>query len=251
MLLFTLGTESLVFCIITLILAGTVKGILGIGLPLVAVPILATFFDLPTAIALMILPIMASNITQAWEGKRNTISIKRFVSLLITLIPCTIFAAQYLTTINIKTGSVILGSIVVIFSLSKFLKLNFNIKPKAESILSPIVGIISGLIGGVSSLIGPVIAMYFVSLKMQKDVFVGTIAIVFLFFATTLYTTMAINGTLNLNNIYSSVIISFPVMAGVFIGNKVRKLINLRTFEIALTLCLILIGLNLIRKGLF
>ncbi len=221
------------------------------GLPLVAVPILATFFDLPTAIALMIFPILISNITQVWEAKKNAISIRRFLPMIITLIPCTIFAAQYLTEINLKTGSIILGFIVIIFSLSQFIKVKFQINKASESILSPLIGILSGLIGGISTLIGPVIAMYFVSLKMQKDTFVGTIAFVFLAFSITLYTSMALNGTLNIENISSSALIGIPVMAGVFFGGKLRKSINLKTFEIILIACLICIGLNLLRKGFF
>lgn len=35
---------------------GAVKGVMGIGLPLILVPLLATVFDLPTAVAIMVVP---------------------------------------------------------------------------------------------------------------------------------------------------------------------------------------------------
>jgi len=67
-----------VICLSSLLLAGVIKGALGMGLPLFAVPVLVTVFDLPTAIALMMIPILASNLIQAWEGKNKQISISSF-----------------------------------------------------------------------------------------------------------------------------------------------------------------------------
>ena len=103
MLFIELTPIIFIICLFTLLLAGIVKGALGMGLPLFAVPILVTVFDLPTAIALMIVPILTSNLIQAWEGKNKQISIstfKRFFPLIITLIPFTIFTAQYISKID-------------------------------------------------------------------------------------------------------------------------------------------------------
>tara|TARA_B100002051_G_scaffold240723_1_gene244788 strand:+ start:791 stop:1555 length:765 start_codon:yes stop_codon:yes gene_type:complete len=242
-----------IICLFTLLLAGIVKGALGMGLPLFAVPILVTVFDLPTAIALMIVPILTSNLIQAWEGKNKQISIstfKRFFPLIITLIPFTIFTAQYISKIDIKLGSLFMGLIVIIFSLSNLINNNIIIKPKAEIIISPIIGIIAGILGGISSLIGPLIAMYLIALKLEKDFFVITIAIIFLSFSITLYSTLAINGVMNFNNITGSLLATIPVMFGVILGNKLRGKINQKKFKIILIIFLIIIGINLIRKGL-
>ncbi len=253
MLFIELTPLIFIICLFTLLLAGIVKGALGMGLPLFAVPILVTVFDLPTAIALMIVPILTSNLIQAWEGKNKQISIstfKRFFPLIITLIPFTIFTAQYISKIDIKLGSLFMGLIVIIFSLSNLINNNIIIKPKAEIIISPIIGIIAGILGGISSLIGPLIAMYLIALKLEKDFFVITIAIIFLSFSITLYSTLAINGVMNFNNITGSLLATIPVMFGVILGNKLRGKINQKKFKIILIIFLIIIGINLIRKGL-
>ena len=253
MLFIELTPIIFIICLFTLLLAGIVKGALGMGLPLFAVPILVTVFDLPTAIALMIVPILTSNLIQAWEGKNKQISIstfKRFFPLIITLIPFTIFTAQYISKIDIKLGSLLMGLIVIIFSLSNLINNNIIIKPKAEIIISPIIGIIAGILGGISSLIGPLIAMYLIALKLEKDFFVITIAIIFLCFSITLYSTLAINGVMNFNNITGSLLATIPVMFGVILGNRIRGKINQKKFKIILIIFLIIIGINLIRKGL-
>ncbi len=224
------------------------------GLPLFAVPALVSVFDLPTAIALMMVPILVSNFLQVWRGKKKSESIKslkRFFPLILTLIPFTVLTAQYISKIDIKMGSIIMGMIVILFSLSQLLTTKFYISPKIEVFFSPLIGILAGILGGISSLIGPMIAMYLVSLKLQKDLFVITIAIIFLFFSSTLYITLIFSGTMNFTNITSSFLASIPVMIGVVFGGKIRKKINQKKFEIFLIFFLILIGLNLLRRGFF
>ena len=242
-----------VICLSSLLLAGVIKGALGMGLPLFAVPVLVTVFDLPTAIALMMIPILASNLIQAWEGKNKQISIssfKRFFPLIITLIPFTVFTAQFISKIDIKLGSLFMGIIVIVFSLSNLIDKNFTIQPKIELVVSPFIGIVAGILGGISSLIGPLIAMYLIALKLEKDFFVITIAIIFLCFSITLYTTLTINGVMNFNNITGSILATIPVMFGVIIGNKLRSKVNQKKFKVFLIVFLIIIGINLIRKGL-
>ncbi|MBL42235.1 MAG: hypothetical protein CMM49_06220 [Rhodospirillaceae bacterium] len=224
------------------------------GLPLFAVPVLVTVFDLPTAVALMMIPILASNLIQAWEGKNKQISIssfKRFFPLIITLIPFTVFTAQFISKIDIKLGSLFMGIIVIVFSLSNLIDKNFTIQPKIELIASPFIGIVAGILGGISSLIGPLIAMYLIALKLEKDFFVITIAIIFLCFSITFYITLTIYGVMNFNNITGSILATIPVMFGVIIGNKIRSKVNQKKFKVFLIFFLIIIGINLIRKGLF
>lgn len=51
-----------------LLLGGTTKGALGVGLPLVAIPILSLGMPAPQAIALLVMPVLLSNILQALQG---------------------------------------------------------------------------------------------------------------------------------------------------------------------------------------
>ncbi|MFL5269081.1 MAG: hypothetical protein ACJ8AH_21230 [Stellaceae bacterium] len=54
-----------------LIFSGVVKGVLGVGLPLILVPLNTQFLDVPVAVALLTVPMIATNIGQALEGGRT------------------------------------------------------------------------------------------------------------------------------------------------------------------------------------
>lgn len=245
-----LGGVTLALGLLTFLAAGAVKGTLGIGLPLVAVPLLATVLDLPTAVALIVVPVLTSNIIQALQGKRKIETLRRFFPLLLTLVPGAIIAAQFLSSVDLRTGSLVLGIIVVLFSLSQLVPVRFEINKRQERYLNPAVGLVAGFLGGLSNLFGPPLIMYLVALKLEKDAFVTTIGLLFVVASATLYTTLAAVGVLTFDNAVGSLVAAIPVMAGVFIGTRLRSRIPQKTFERVLMVVLILVGLNLIRRAL-
>ena len=250
MLLLELNTPTQFLILLTFILAGMVKGLLGVGLPLIAVPLLATVFDLPSAITLMVVPVMASNLVQAWHGRAHILMVRRLWLLVATMVPCTIISAQFLATIDVSTGSVVIGAIVILFSITQLIQIRLTINPRHETILTAAVGSLAGFLNGMSNIPGPVIVMYLVALRLDKDTFVGTVAALFLVASSTLYLTMAVTGMFSLDNTSASFISSIPVMAGVFLGIVLRKRINETTFKRILNIGLVVLGLHLINKGL-
>lgn len=53
---------------VVFILAGCVKGVIGLGLPIVSLGLLAVTLDLTTAMALMIIPAFLANLWQTFSG---------------------------------------------------------------------------------------------------------------------------------------------------------------------------------------
>jgi Sulfite exporter TauE/SafE. len=73
-------------CGMALVLSGLVKGILSIGLPLVGMPLLTLVVDVRTAVAILMIPLVLSNLIQAIEGRGTLAMVKRFWPLIICLI---------------------------------------------------------------------------------------------------------------------------------------------------------------------
>ena len=59
------------------VLGGIVKGVVGIGLPLVLIPLLTPVLDMPVAVALLTVPMIATNIGQAAEGGHTVAAARR------------------------------------------------------------------------------------------------------------------------------------------------------------------------------
>ncbi|WP_156328179.1 TSUP family transporter, partial [Massilia sp. WF1] len=69
---------------------GIVKGILGVGLPLVMVPALSLVMPAPQAISLLAIPVLAANLWQAIDSGVAIGSLRRFFPLLAALVGATL-----------------------------------------------------------------------------------------------------------------------------------------------------------------
>jgi len=243
-------TSILILGAIAFLAGGTVKGVLGIGLPPIVVSVLATVVDLPTAIAVMVVPVMASNLLQAYQGGKFGVTLRRFWPLLLPMIVATAVAAQFLTRINVTTGALALGLIVIVFVASQAFPVRPAVTPRLEPWLKLPVGLAAGILGGLSNLFGPVVVMFLVALRLPKDEFVSAAALLFLVGSTTLYLTLIANGLLAADEAVTSFAAALPTLAGVALGQRLRDHIPQETFNRILLALLFVVGLNLIRRGL-
>lgn len=68
-----------------LLAGGLVKGIIGIGTPLVVIPVLTIFVDVKLAVQLMALPLFLSNVFQGFRGRDTLAVIGRLAAATIGL----------------------------------------------------------------------------------------------------------------------------------------------------------------------
>lgn len=245
-----LGWGVLAFAVAAFLAGGVVKGVLGIGLPLVVIPLLATVLDVPSAVALMPVPVLASNIQQMFQGRGAVWALRRFATLILPMLVATVIAAQFMAEVDFRTGSLVLGAIVILFCLVQAFPLRTQLPPRAERWSHPAAGVIAGFLGGLSNLFGPPLTMYFVALRLDRDEFIAATATLFTLASTTLYITMAVNGLLTLPSLGASALATLPVMAGVALGNRLRGRLPDMMFRRALLVALGAIGLNLILGAL-
>ena len=79
---------------------GSVKGAFGFGLPLVAVPILASVSAPATAVSLMFIPVLAANVWQAFQGGYYGRAWRRFWPYLLTMAVATVAAVQFVAIVS-------------------------------------------------------------------------------------------------------------------------------------------------------
>ncbi|MBT3306170.1 MAG: sulfite exporter TauE/SafE family protein, partial [Alphaproteobacteria bacterium] len=78
--------DSLVLIGLTFLLAGFVKGVIGMGLPTVSLAILTTGFGLIPAMSLMIVPSFITNVWQAGQGGAFRELVRRFWVMIVAVV---------------------------------------------------------------------------------------------------------------------------------------------------------------------
>ena len=249
-MLFNLSPEALLFFVVVCILAGLVKGVIGIGLPLIVVPMLAGTLGPIKAMTLMAVPIIGVNIWQTLQSGYAMGALRRFLIAYPLLIAGILVGVHFLTSMPADQLIILVGVLVVLIAIGQLFPVNFQISRRGERWLTPIVGAASGLLGGVTSFLGPVMATYLVALRVTKDEFVGAIALFYLTAAVPFFVALTVKGRLGGEELTASFIATALILVGVVIGQRLRKRASPEIFRRAVLFMIMLIGLNMMRKGL-
>ena len=77
-------TSVALLLVAVFLLAGFVKGVIGLGLPMVSLGLLTVALDLPTAMALLVVPSFVTNLWQSVAGGNAKIILHRLWPFLVT-----------------------------------------------------------------------------------------------------------------------------------------------------------------------
>ena len=245
------GALALATGAVGFVLGGLVKGVIGFGLPLIAVPILATVIDPKVAVAMMTVPVLCSNVWLVTVSGRLAALVGRFWPLIIMLSLCTFIGAQFFARMDARIASLMVGIGILLVCLAQAFPLRVNIQARQESWLGPVVGTIAGTMGGLTNFFAPALVAYLMALRVDKEMFVAAMALFFVVASTPLFGSLAMHSVLDLDVLLVSALATLLVLLGLAIGAALRRVIPQGTFEKILLGGLVLIGLNLIRKGLF
>jgi uncharacterized membrane protein YfcA len=165
----TLSSILIIVAVIALLFGGFAKGISGMGLPIVATPILTLLFDLQTAIAITIVPTFVTDVIMLVRTPKNWGLIKNAAPLMIFGICGIVLGSYFLVNINQLILSGILGVVIVIFVVTSF----FSLLPTFKRLpwLDAAVGLIGGTVQGAAGASGPIISMYMLQMKMNRNEF--------------------------------------------------------------------------------
>ena len=246
-----LGTIVLLWCAVVLFSAGAVKGILGIGLPVVAIPLLALVMPVPQAVALMPIPIVISNIWQAFHGGYFLPAWRRFWPLILGLVVGTVIGVKLLASVDPRALYIVIGVVVMVFALTSFFSPRLRLPAHGERWLGLAIGLASGVIGGMSTIYGPALIMFLIALRLPKDEFVGTIATFYLSAAVPLTLALGAFGVMGTRELIASTLATLPLFLGMLSGQVLRTRLNQEAFRKGLLAMLLVAGLVLIKRAAF
>jgi len=243
-----LGLVAGVFSI--LLTGGLIKGMTGLGLPLFVLSVLSGLLQPHLIITLLLVPVIASNIWLALSTGGSRQALARFWPLIAAFGLGTYGGARLLAGVPTQTLLLLLGLVVVVFCAMS----SINPKPRLgrplENWFGPGVGIVAGILNGLAMVNGPPIMMYLVALDLDRDELVGTYALIALSGSIPLAASFLALGVVRIHQLPLSGLALIPVFMGLLLGQRLRSQINQRRFRQALLAVLVVLGLNLVRRGL-
>jgi uncharacterized membrane protein YfcA len=224
---------------------GALKGIIGVGAPVVAIPILTIFFDIQTAVATMVIPNLITNLWQAFRYRQH-INSKKFVSK-FAISGAIGAGAGTALLISLSAAPLLLGlaGIIFIFLLFRILKAEWQLSSTATNFLVIPCGLTGGALQGAAGLSAPVSVTFLNAVKLERRNFIPIISIYFVFMSVVqipiLYTVRLLDTGIM---IYSTLVLPI-IFAGMLIGSYASKHINAKTFEKIILGTLLVMALRL------
>src|SRR5664279_3340499 len=161
------------------LLAGFVKGAIGLGLPTVSMGLLAVTMQPSRALAIVIVPAIVTNIGQTFVGPYLRDIIRRLWPLMVGTVIGIWLNSGMLTGPYARYGTIVLGILLVIYAVIGLSKFSFTVAPGNEKWIGGIVGLITG---GVSAATGVQVipSMPFMqAIGMEKDELVQALGVFF------------------------------------------------------------------------
>ena len=233
-----------------LAVAGVVKGTIGFGLPLVAASVLTQFLPKEWALALMVLPVVFSNLFIGFQGRLFLPALRRFWPVVLTVAIGILVGASWLGGLAQEQYLIVVGGVILVFALAEHFEWVLPVPPARERLIGPIAGLCGGLLGGVSTAFGPPLILYLTALRLPKDQFVAAIGAIWSCAALVLIVAFNRAGILAGERVWWSLAACLPVGLGLWLGSRLRDRIPQAPFRRLVHLALVLLGLNLIRRGL-
>ena len=240
---------NVLFVVGAFILGGISKGTIGLGIPLIALPLLSNIMAPARTLAILVIPLIVTNLWQGVRGGYWRSIFRRFWPLIALMPVGMLIGVEFLTSVPESIATALVGGIVIVFALSQLFPFQFTVSPHWEKVLTPFFGLFAGLVGGVSGLIGPAYTVYIVALRLPKDEFVATISLIFTLGMIPLGIILAARGILASGETVASAGATVCVFIGVFLGQWLRDHVSQEGFRKVLLVSLIVIGINLIRKA--
>jgi len=227
------------------LLAGFVKGVIGLGLPTVSMGLLAVTMPPSRALAIVIAPAIITNIWQTFGGPYLRDIIRRLWPLMAGTVVGIWLNAGMLTGPYARYGTIVLGLLLVIYAIVGLSKLSFKVGRRDEKWLGAIIGVITGVVSAATG-VQVIPSMPFMqAIGMEKDELVQALGVFFTVATVALAFSLTTAGLLSASTALPGAVAMAASFAGMFIGQAVRSRMQPEAFRRWFLIAMILLGIYL------
>lgn len=242
-------TFLIAFGALTFLLAGLIKGAIGIGMPTAAISMLSQVIEPKTAIALVVIPTFVSNAWQMFRMGEIGRAFRDYWIFAIVLMSVLLATTSVTASISQETLMLIIGTVVVGFALTSLFFSPPHLPEKFDKPAQAILGAIGGVLGGLTAVWAAPIVIYLVSRRTEKDEFIRATGLLITFGSVPLVIGFWSNGLFTPQVASISAFLVLPALIGFALGEAVRQKMPVASFSNTVQIVFLLMGLNIIRRA--
>jgi len=215
----------------TFLLAGLVKGVVGMGLPTVAMGLLGLVMPPVQAAALLVAPSLVTNVWQLVAGPRLMALLKRFATMMSGVCLGTALGIGLLTSGATTRAAAALGGVLAAYGGTGLISDRLTVSARSEGWLSPLIGLITGTLTGATGVFVIPAVPYMNSLGLEKDELIQALGLSFTVSTVALAVGLAASGQFEASVAGSSLLALAPALGGMLLGQGIRNRLHPGAFR--------------------
>ena len=245
------SSTAILFIAFTFLLAGVVKGVIGMGLPTVAMGLLSLAIPPVQAAALLVIPSLVTNLWQLLAGPSFSALIRRFSTMMIAIVAGTLAGIGLLTGSAGSFAVIALGIVLAVYGIVGLCALRLTIPARHQPWLSLVVGLVTGALTGATGIFVIPAVPYFNSLELSKEELIQTLGLSFTVSTLALAAGLLLKGQFELQLATHSLLALLPALGGMFLGQQLRNRLQQEVFRRWFFAALLVLGIYMaLRAGI-
>ncbi|WP_411878452.1 sulfite exporter TauE/SafE family protein [Polaromonas sp. YR568] len=234
------------------LLAGLVKGVVGLGLPTLSMGLLAGVMPPAQAAVLLILPSLLTNAWQMWDGAALASLLRRLWPLQLGVVAGTLWAPVSLVTLDAGLASMGLGTALMVYALLGLFAVPLAVPRRGERGSSFITGLLTGAITSATGVFVFPAVPYLQALALRKNELVQALGLSFTVSTVALFLRLVMEGSFAMGQLPGGWSLLLPLPAallGMAAGQVLRGRVGEKGFKRLFFVGLLLIGVYMVARG--
>ncbi|MCQ0170183.1 hypothetical protein B8W70_00730 [Pseudomonas sp. 1239] len=244
-----IGPALSLLVVLTFVLAGTVKGVIGLGLPTVAMGLLGLAMSPAQAAALLIVPSTVTNLWQLAAGGHLRALLRRLWPMQLMIFIGTLLGSVWLGIDSGAWAAHALGVALLVYALYGLCHPGLHLAPRHERWLGPLCGLVTGIITAATGVFVIPAVPYLQALGLHREQMVQALGLSFTVSTLALAVGLAGQGALGGEALGASLVVLIPALLGMWLGQCLRQRISAVLFKRCFFIGLALLGAHLALNG--
>jgi len=254
------------------LLAGVVKGGIGLGLPTVSVAFMAIWLPVEQAAGILILPVILTNIWQSFFGSALRLVLCRLWPMMIALVLGTVMAAALIGEADTALAAGLLGGMLIVFAALGLTGLKFDVPVRSEGVMNPVIGLSTGLITGATAIFVIPSVPYLQSMAFKmgqrgdgddpsdptrarneshaKDALIQSLGLTALVATMGLALGLGVKGNLPVTTMVPGIAGTLAAFVGMTLGTAIRNKLSIEVFKRWVLVGLLFLGIAMVVRAL-
>ncbi|MFJ4434465.1 sulfite exporter TauE/SafE family protein [Pseudomonas sp. NPDC089395] len=244
-----IGPALSLLVIATFLLAGAVKGVIGLGLPTIAMGLLGLAMSPAQAAALLIVPSTLTNLWQLATGGHLLALMRRLGPMLAMIFVGTLLGSVWLGIDSGPWAVHALGAALVIYALYGLIGPVLRLAREREGWLGPLCGLVTGVVTAATGVFVMPAVPYLQSLGLSRDEMIQALGLSFTVSTLALALGLAGQDALGGQALGASLLMLAPALLGMLAGQWLRQRISAALFKRCFFIGLAVLGGHLLING--